>query len=276
MKQNNIPTSIQGSMVQPSLNAVLNNLPMHYNWYIRGITNAFLPAFLNPLETKITERSVNGESLSMLRDTVKDFYPNLPEGAVASLTYEMINDRYDLKNIFSKSGFDAETFEESIKMSLGRFAVAKENGKYVIYDTYDFPEVGEWEQFSQLKTAGDYANQVIRNDGDGLLYFGARYFAERFMNESQEDNLKVRIELPEEDEVIATDYDNEPQGQNFVFRGAMTSLRKKIWDTFTEQTTGRSTSVTVGQVEPPQPRPTQEVVADVVPTDEQALSMRFG
>lgn len=233
MEKDSIATTVTGKMVQPTLNTVLNELPMHQNWYLRGIVNAFLPQFMNPLETKITERSLNGESLAMLRGVAESFYPDLEEGKTAPLDYDMINEKYGLKNIFAAGTFDVDTFGDEVKMSLGQFMVARENGKYVLYDTYDFPEVGNWKEFSELETAGDYAQQVVEQGGSGAAYFTARFFAERFMNESRDDNLKVRIELPEDDEVVRTDYDNEATGENFVFRGPMTTLRKQIWDKFT-------------------------------------------
>lgn len=220
--------------IAPSLDEVSKNLPMHQNFYLRGIFNAFLPSFMNPYEREINERSLNGESLEALRLVVEDLAGDLPEGHATQITYEDINNRYNLKNVFSSSGFDLSAIQAQIKMSLGTFIVERKNGQFLISDRYDFPPQGEWQQYSNLTNASDYIDASMK-DPRKAPYFAARFLAERYMKESDPDNLKVNIALPNQAEVVDIDFDDDPQpdAKDFVFRGPMTNKRKSLWDKFT-------------------------------------------
>ena len=103
----------------------------------------------------------------------------------------------------------------------------------IIHDKYDFPPPGSWKMYSNLKDFGDYI-EASAKDISKAPYFASRFLAERFMAEGDEKNFAIRIELPEEEQVVNIDYDDDiPAGaQNYVFRGAMTNKRKSIWDKF--------------------------------------------
>jgi len=218
----------------PSLDEMLSDMPLHRNFYVRGLVNSFLPDFMNPLDDKITEKSLSGEALTMLHGVVQEFFSDLKEGQVQSIDYKMINEKYNLDSVM-RGNADMGNFMNQIKMALGEFAVTKENGQFVIIDKYDFPDVGNWKEFPELESAADYIGASFSKPSM-TEYFGARFIAERTMNESQgaDENLRVRITLPNEPEVIATDYDNDipENATSFVFEGPMTTKRKSIFDAF--------------------------------------------
>ena len=243
--------------VAPSLDDVLKDLPLHQNFYLRGVFNAFLPAFMNPFEREINERSLSGEAIEALRLVVNDVAGDVPEGHATQVTYDEINKKYNLKNVFASGGFDMSAFENQIKMALGTFTVEKKNGKTIIHDKYDFPPVGEWEQYSNLTNASDYIAASNR-DPSKAPYFVARFLGERYMAEGDEDNLSVNITLPEKEEVVDIDFDDNPppKSQNFVFRGPMTNKRKSIWDKFTSMFVTEAEAAS-DEVTPPMPKPQQ-------------------
>jgi len=221
-------------MITPTLNEMAKDLPMHQNFYVRGIVNAFLPAFMNPYDKEITASSLNGEALEMLRTVVEEVAGDLPEGFVTSISYEDINEKFNLQNAFNQSDFDLTGFPEQIKMALGGFNVERKDGKLTITDKYDFPPKGEWKMYSNLEDAGDYIRASAR-EPNKRKYFAARFLGERFMTEGRDDILNVNIELPSEAQVIDIDFDDDPPAEagNFVFRGDMTNKRKTLWDSFT-------------------------------------------
>jgi len=221
-------------MITPTLNEMAKDLPMHQNFYVRGIVNAFLPAFMNPYDKEITAGSLNGEALEMLRTVVDDLASDLPEGFVASFGYEDINERFNLQNAFNTSEFDLTGFPEQIKMALGNFTVERKDGKLTVTDKYDFPPKGEWKMYNELESAGDYIRASAKEPSK-RKYFAARFLGERFMTEGRDDILPVNIELPTEAQVIDIDFDDDPPAEagNFVFRGGMTNKRKELWDNFT-------------------------------------------
>ena len=135
---------------------------------------------------------------------------------------------------------DLSAFQNQVKMALGQFIVEKQGGKIIIHDKYDFPPPGSWKMYSNLKDFGDYI-EASAKDISKAPYFASRFLAERFMAEGDEKNFAIRIELPEEEQVVNIDYDDDiPAGaQNYVFRGAMTNKRKSIWDQFTLTPTQR-------------------------------------
>ena len=192
-------------------------MPLHENFFIRGVFNAVLPQFINPFDNAITEDSISGELLEMLRVLAEEVAPDLQDGEAVPILYEMVNKKYNLKNIFSKKEFSVDSFEEQVKMSLGDFMLYKEDGRLRISDIYDFPEIGNWEQFNNVQKK----------------YFYARFIGERMMNEGRDDNLKVDILLPQ---VAAKEPESDfeppiPEGaESVVYRGPMT---KKRWSLFT-------------------------------------------
>ena len=100
--------------VTPTFDDILKDLPMHQNFYLRGVFNALLPTFMNPLEREINERSVNGETVEALRMLVNTIFPdidNMPDGPVGRIDYKTINDRFGLDNIFRGSNFNVGSFE---------------------------------------------------------------------------------------------------------------------------------------------------------------------
>jgi hypothetical protein len=223
--------------ITPTFDDILKDLPMHQNFYLRGVFNALLPPFMNPLEREINERSVNGETVEALRLLVNAVFPDIdsmPDGPVGRIDYKTINDRFNLDNIFRGSNFNVGSFEEDVKMSLGTFGVVKIDGRPVVIDKYDFPTVGNWKEFNEVQTPSDYM-QAMQDMPDKQMYFGARFAAERLMGDDQDDNLNVNIRIPEQPMVIDVDYDDDPpQGaQDMVLRGPMTNKRKQIWDSFT-------------------------------------------
>lgn len=217
---------------------ILKNMPMHYNFYVRGIFNAMTPDFMRPTDRAITEQNISGESVEFLRGLVYAMYPDIdsmPDGPVGSFGYEEVNQKYNLSNVFRKAGgFSVEGLPEQYKMALGKVAVVKENGRPVIKDTYNFPTPGNWQEFSDVVTPSDYAGAIADRPDLGV-YFGARFVGERVMGDDQDDNLRVAITLPEQPMTIDVDYDDDiPAGaEEMVLRGPMTNKRKELWDTFT-------------------------------------------
>lgn len=217
-----------------TLDGMLKNMPLHQNFYLRGIMNSFIPTFMGGTDRVLTEDALSGEAVEMLRTLVKDIAGDMPNGYSTSITYDDINKKYNLENVFKQEGMDLSGFESQVKMALGRFIVEKKNNKIIIHDDYDFPPPGSWEMYSNLKDFGDYI-EASSEDISKAPYFASRFLAERFMAEGDEKNFAIRIELPEEEQVVNIDYDDDiPAGaQNYVFRGAMTNKRKSIWDKFT-------------------------------------------
>lgn len=193
----------------PSLNDMLSNMDMHKNFYIRGVVNSLLPEFMNPLDREITENNISGEAVELLRSIVQQRYPDMEEGEV---------------NMLSGYGGDQE-----VELSLGQFGVTKENGQYVIFDTYDFESVDQSYLDSIKESLG------TKNILPFVSKLGGQLMPENPDGTSREDALKVRIRIPDEPQVVDMDFDNdiEPTASTFVFEGPMTNKRKKLWDTFT-------------------------------------------
>lgn len=247
-------------LINTTLDGLLKNMPLHQNFYLRGIMNSFIPAFMGGTDRVLTEDALSGEAIEMLRTLVKDIAGDMPNGFSTSITYEDINKKYNLENVFAQKGMDVSGFENQVKMALGQFIVEKKNGKIIIHDDYDFPPPGSWKMYSNLKDFGDYV-EASSQDISKAPYFASRFLAERFMAEGDEKNFAIRIELPEEEQVVNIDYDDDiPAGaENYVFRGPMTNKRKSIWDKFTSMFVSPA-EATEARPEPsvgvPTPRPT--------------------
>ena len=224
-------------MINPlSFEAMLKDMPLHQAFYIRGVLNSLIPEFMDAGDRVISEQNISGETIELMRGMVSDLVPNadeLPDGFVGTFDYEDINKKYGLSNLMRREGFDVKNFEEDIKTSLGTFRIHKENGKLVIKDTYDFPQIGQWKEYSDLKTFMDYYD-AAREDSGKTDYFAARFIGERIMNDGMSNNLAIRIELPDNEQVVDMDYDDplDPEAETFVFEGPMTNKRKTMWDKF--------------------------------------------
>ena len=217
-----------------TLDGMLKNMPLHQNFYLRAVMNSFIPAFMAGTNRVLTEDALSGEAIEMLRGLVTDVAGDMPDGFSTSITYDDIDKKYNLGDIYKQGGMDLSAFQNQVKMALGQFIVEKQGGKIIIHDKYDFPPPGSWKMYSNLKDFGDYI-EASAKDISKAPYFASRFLAERFMAEGDEKNFAIRIELPEEEQVVNIDYDDDiPAGaENYVFRGAMTNKRKSIWDKFT-------------------------------------------
>ena len=201
----------------------------HYSFYLRGILNAALPDFMSPITRTITENGVSGEFLEALRLTANSLYPDMKDGDVKQITYDDVMKVLGGVSIFDKENkYSIETVGERIRTSLGNFGLTKEDGQYVVFDTYDFEPTST--------SMSDVGSQLI-SEG---VYPAARSIGGMLMPEnpdgsSQEDALKVRIRIPNEPALIDVDYDDEPPegAEEMVLRGPMTNKRKELWDTFT-------------------------------------------
>lgn len=281
----------------PTIDEMSKDLPQHINFYIRGVFNSMLPEFLNPLSSTVRAEDVSGEMLEALRFVAKGVAPDLQEGEVAAVTYE------DLRRLFNEKGIfedmQIETIRDQISTSLGQFGITMQDGQYVVFDTYDFEDrVG-----NRITKAGgtpvfsDYLKEMEEETKKKGFYGAARVMGGYLMPENldgsgDDDSMKIRIKIPREPEVIETEFDNDPQTENFVFRGAMTTKRKSMFDQIFSGFFGRSADAEEMTDAPamPRPRPKQEVAMPAprpepeqvamanqeTPTDEQASNMRFG
>ena len=214
----------------PSLNDMMKDLPTHKNFYLRGVFNSLLPEFMNPFDSSISEDNVSGEALEALKIAVTKVHPNLQDGEIASINYEQMMDAYGDTSIFERN-YDIETVGDELRSSLGQFGVTKENGEYVVFDTYDFEPRGgidaAIESIKEFKNTGSpyplarYIGGVLMPEGPG--------------GQAAEDALRIRIRIPNDPQVVDMDFDNdiESTASTFVFEGPMTNKRKKLWDTFT-------------------------------------------
>ena len=241
-------------MINPlTFEAMLKDMPLHQAFYIRGVLNSLIPEFMDGGDRVISEQNISGETIELMRSMVNDLVPNadeLPEGFVGMFGYGDINKKYNLSNLMRREGFDVENFEEDIKTSLGTFGVYKENGR-LVKDTYDFPQIGEWKEYSDLKTFMDYYD-AAREDSGKTDYFAARFIGERIMNDGMSNNLAIRIELPDNEQVVDMDYDDDldPEADTFVFEGPMTNKRKTMWDKFSSLFVSEAEAQTNDNVDP--------------------------
>lgn len=73
------------------LDKFVSEMPLHENFFIRGVFNAVLPQFINPFDNAITEDSISGELLEMLRVLAEEVAPDLQDGEAVPILYEMVN-----------------------------------------------------------------------------------------------------------------------------------------------------------------------------------------
>ena len=214
----------------PSLNEMLSDMPMHQNFYIRGVVNSLLPDFMNPLDKDLTEKNISGEAIELLRYAAENLAPDLREGEVFQASSYKINldkaDTLKADNFLDELSnvYDAK---QMIALALGNFGITKQNGQYVIFDTYDFNPTF---RADKGETPFDAVKDLIGGDVQPM----AQEIAQRLMPDTSDDNMRVRIAIPNEPEVIATDYDNDipENATSFLFEGPMTTKRKSIFDAF--------------------------------------------
>ena len=214
----------------PSLNDMLKDMPTHKNFYLRGVINSLLPEFMDPFDSEINENNISGEALEVLRTVTAKIHPNLKEGEIQSINYEQMMKVFGDTSVFQRN-YDVSTLSDEVRNSLGTFGVTKENGQYVIFDTYDYEPRGG------IEVVKSVVNETLAS---GSVYPAARFIGGILMPEnsdgsSREDALRVRIKIPNEQNVIDMDFDNdiEPDAETFVFEGPMTNKRKTLWDSFT-------------------------------------------
>jgi len=214
----------------PSLNDMLKDMPTHKNFYLRGVINSLLPEFMDPFDSEINENNISGEALEVLRTVTEKIHPNLKEGEIQSINYEQMMKVFGDTSVFQRN-YDVSTLSDEVRNSLGTFGVTKENGQYVVFDTYDYEPRGG------IEVVKSVVNETLAS---GSVYPAARFIGGILMPEnsdgsSREDALRVRIKIPNEQNVIDMDFDNdiEPDADTFVFEGPMTNKRKNLWDKFT-------------------------------------------
>lgn len=214
----------------PSLNDMLNNMELHKNFYIRGVLNSLLPEFANPTEGGvITEKNVSGEAIEFLRSIAQEHAPDLQDGQVKSL------DSYDMwfaENLGGQPGGGAEQLDQ-LSYTLGRFGLTKENGQYVVFDTYDFSRTYGVDNIFQA------AQKSIQEKDPYMLarYMGYKLMPENPDGSSRDDALRIRIAIPNEPQIQDALFEEEPEpdASEHVFRGPMTPQRYSLWKTFSGQ-----------------------------------------
>jgi hypothetical protein len=207
-----------GSM--PSFDEMLKDMPMHYSFYLRGVANSLLPAFMNPIDREVTEKNISGEALEFLRLTAQTLYPDLQEGDVKQINID------DILSVPDSQGRSYDLY-----MSLGSFGLTKRNNQYFVFDTYDFEPI----------SGSEFLSKAIGEMGGGFPktalpeYIGGLLMPENDDGSSRDDAMRIRIAIPNEPSVIDVDYDDDiPEGaEDFVFRGPMTNKRKSMFDAFT-------------------------------------------
>ena len=207
----------------PSFDEMLKDMPMHYSFYLRGVANSLLPAFMNPMDREVSEKNISGEALEFLRLTAQTLRPDLQEGEVAQINSQ---ETWPMSEQFG-----------DISKALGSFGLTKVDGQYVIFDTYDFSP----KSLSETLTGSmGTPSEISPASASDSIYGAARYMGGVLMPEnddgsSSDDAMRIRIAIPNEPSVIDVDYDDDiPEGaEDFVFRGPMTNKRKSMFDAFT-------------------------------------------
>lgn len=190
--------------------------------------NALTPEFLGGGKKVITEKDVNGETLEALRMMGQTMFPDLKDGEVSRVvTYKDYNKLFKLddESLSTSELAEAEqNIARQLKLALGSFTFSKVNGQYVVHDIYDFARSGEVDTFGQA---------VLKQTQTYSPYFYARYFGERLMAEGNENNMRVRIVIPNEPEVVPNKFEPEFDiaSKTFNLEGPMTPRRKTLWDT---------------------------------------------
>lgn len=208
----------------PSFDEMLKDMPMHYSFYLRGVANSLLPSFMNPMDREVTEKNISGEAIELLRYVAENLAPDLEDGAV----FQASSYGPEMDKLFSMFQDDSppESAKEMIAFALGSFGITKQDGQYVIFDSYDFsPDYRERTGQTFTDAVGDLIGGNVRSM--------AQEIGQRIMPDTDEA-MKIRIRIPNEPSVIDVDYDDDvPEGaEDFVFRGPMTNKRKSMFDAF--------------------------------------------
>ena len=207
-------------------------IPEHYNFYARGIFNSLLPSFMGGGRFKITEDDVNGETLEALKIVAEKLHPNLKDGESVLVRYEDVakvfssqmgvggTEQERLSNLEGRSYSDVSA---QLRLALGNFTLTKQDGQYIINDIYDFARSGEVDTFGQA---------VLKQSQTWSPYFYSRYFGERLISEDRKDNIKVRIAIPKETQIVQNTFEPEfdVASGTFNLEGPMTPRRKSLWD----------------------------------------------
>ena len=209
--------------------------------------NALTPEFLGGGKKVLTEKDVNGETLEALRMMGQTMFPDLKDGEVSRVvTYKDYNKLFGLDDE-SKSTLELAEAEQNIarqlKLALGSFTFSKENGQYVVHDIYDFARSGEVDTFQQA---------VTKQMTTYSPYFYARYLGEKFMAEGDPNNMRVRIVIPNEPEIVPNTFEPEfdVASKTFSLEGPMTPRRKTLWDTISSSLFQTAQALEVEQPEP--------------------------
>jgi len=203
-------------------------LKEHQNFYLKGIMNALTPEFLGGGKKVLTEKDVNGETLEVLRMMGQTLFPDLKDGQVSRVvTYRDYNKLFGLddESLSASELAEAEqNIARQLKLALGSFTFSKVNGQYVVHDIYDFARSGEVDTFSET---------IVKQSQTWSPYFYARYFGEKLMAEGDSNNMKVRIVIPNEPEIVPNAFEPEfdVASKTFNLEGPMTPRRKSLWDT---------------------------------------------
>ena len=196
----------------PSFDEMLKDMPLHKNFYIRGVMNSLLPDFADPTGGTLTEKNISGEAIEMLRAIAQENHPNLKDGEVVQMMPTQPNQEVD--------------------HSLGDYGLTKQNGQYVIFDVYDFSPFQNIGLFDSVK--------MSMEDGDPYMlarYLGMKLMPENADGSSRDDAMRIHITLPNEPVIEEQLFEDEPEPEasEFVFRGAMTPKRYSLWKTFSGQ-----------------------------------------
>jgi len=219
-------------------------IPEHYAFYLRGVLNSVNPVH-RASSKLITEDDVSGEYLEAMRLVGNTYAKDLKDGEVVNIGYADVRKALGDKGDFWKN-FEHDSMADIINETLGAFRIKNEGGQLIVdYDTYDFPtEFADKvrEEQGREATAMDYINEAVDiatndtkyNSYRKKLRFGGHLAGEFLMPDTSDNNLKVRIAIPTEPQVIDIDFDNdiEPTATDVVFEGPMTNKRKDIWDRF--------------------------------------------
>ena len=247
----------------PTIDEMATNLPQHMNFYVRGVFNSILPQFLNPFSSVVRAEDISGEMIEALRFVSKSLAPDLKEGQMIAVTYDDVQKLFKEKSVLED--YQIESIGDQIRTSLGAFAIAMRDGQYTIIDTYDYEDyVGQnirAEGGSPVLT--DYISAAREAGQTEGMYGAARVMGGYFMPENEDrssadDALRVNIKIPREPQLIATDYDNDPISEQFVFRGNMTSKRAGLFSSFMNIVFPQAEAATLENADVPTPKPRPE------------------
>ena len=101
--------------------------------FLKAITNAFLPEFMDSDELKMS--TLSQDTQDALQSFLDDQMGDVDEGTYKQFTYEHINKFFQTKSIFEEN---IEGASKQLKTILGGFGVRRTADGYNVIDTYDF------------------------------------------------------------------------------------------------------------------------------------------